>query len=189
MARRFFTAFGMLFGLLVGVLLLAGLLVIADSHRLSDPPPYLDILLATIEEVPPIMWGEPEGRTVVLRIVVAGPPDFAVANELSYGFLIDADKDQATGTSSETFNDLGVDYRIHSHWNPQANEFVSSLGATVVTTDSTTGETIIEIFTTVGALPSHAFRWIAYAVHADVLTRLPAAPSHGAWATHEESLY
>lgn len=175
-----------------------------DFYRFEDgsatvfPPAHLDILSATIEELPLIDSEDVAGRQVILRIEVAGPPPScqAQAEFLAYGFLIDADKNRQTGVSPRAFHPLGVDARITAECDPTLGTFVNPIAMVDITTDDTTNVTTIEIPLTVDLLPSVDFHWIAFAMQGSRLIRLPGQllsddgrPDHAAWATFEITLF
>jgi hypothetical protein len=160
---------------------------IATSHQL---PNHLDILSASIEELPPIDAANVADRKIVFRIDVADAPPCAPSTGfLAYGVLIDADKDPTTGATDPAFADLGVDARASAECDPATGVFVSDMGAVSVTTDIATGATRIEILTTGKLLPSVDFQWIAFAQEGASFTRLPAEPNAGRWAIHERALF
>ncbi len=155
---------------------------------LSAQPPipaHLDILLATIEEQPPVDPSNVAARNVVLRMRLAGPvPSPCGPGFQAYGFLIDSDQNVTTGRPGPAFADLGVDARISASCNPVTGKFVSPLGPVTVNTAGT----VLEIQTTVGILPSVDFDWIAFAQDGTRFTRLPD-PGHARWTTFERVLY
>lgn len=69
-----------------------------DVHAQNLVPPHLSILSATIEELPPIDPTNVASRKVRLRLELSGTPTCtSTSSFLAYGFLIDADKNTATG--------------------------------------------------------------------------------------------
>jgi hypothetical protein len=165
-----------------------------DGQPLQSAPAYLDILSATIEEVP-AEWpggdpGDVVNREVRLIIEVDAAPSCTSGSPfLTFGFLVDADRDSTTGTTDPAFGDLGIDARLCADCDPATEAFVSPLGPVTVTTDPGSGATTIEVITTVGQLPSVDFDWIAIAQEQSTLVRLPALPETGHWTTLERSLY
>lgn len=149
-------------------------------------PPYLDIRVASLSEVPPFDAGDIGGRTVLIQIEMQAPPPCDAGTPgLAYGLLIDADRDAATGVP---FAPLGIDARITAECDPASGAFVSALGAVTLTTDPGTGVTLLEILTTVNLLPSVDFHWLAYAQDGTILARLPDAPDFAGWAPLEIAL-
>ena len=172
----------------IGIFFVLGMqcIPIDDSGVGAEVPAHLDILSATIEEVPPLDPKDVLNRAIVLRLEVAGVSRCGGGVQpLVYGFLIDTDKDTASGVADEFTDPLGVDARISAECDPDTSRFVSPLGPVTVAIDSGTGITTVEIRTTVGLLPSVDFSWIAYAEEGTLLTRLPVQGSNGAWATIE----
>ncbi len=156
----------------------------------SGVPLHLDILSATIEDLPPIESSDVPSRQVALRIKLAAAPLCnAATGALTYGFLIDSDKNPATGDASAAFSDLGVDAQASMRCDPGSAAFTSPLGTVVVTTEQATGVTTLELLTTVAQLPSTDFRWIAFAQETASFSRLPKEPDHGAWAILERRLH
>jgi hypothetical protein len=154
----------------------------------AQVPPHLDILSATIEELPPIDRENVPGRGVALRLVVSGaPPCHAGTGVLAYGFLVDADSDPATGLTGVPFDDLGVEARLTATCDPVSGFFWSPLGTVTLTPG--TGTTTIEIRTTVERLPSLGFRWVAYAEENATFSRLPQSPEYAYWTTFEKGVF
>jgi len=150
--------------------------------------PHLDIASATIQELPPIDRDNVPGRAVALRLVLNGVPVCnAATGFLAYGFLIDADSNPSTGLSDVAFDDLGVDARVTATCDPTAGVFVSPIG--IVAFIPGPGISTIEIRTTVERLPTLGFRWIAFAQDNLAFTRLPQAPGHAHWTTHEKGVF
>ena len=149
----------------------------------SQPPAHLDILSATIEELPPINFGNAANRQVVLRIELSGIPNCTSSSPI-YGFLIDADKSNTTGT---IISGLGIDARVSAECEPTTGIFVSPIGSVMVSTDA--NKSTIEITTLVKSLPSLDFQWIAFAYEEMLFIQLPDEPNYGAWAVHEKALY
>jgi hypothetical protein len=160
------------------------------SSALAGPaspaiPPELDILSASIAEVPPIDATAVADRQILLTVEVAGQPSCGpTTGLLIYGFLIDKDKNPATGVQPPAFTDIGVDARIDARCDPGTGQFVSPVG-TVTTSIKPSGGTLIQILTTAGKLPSIDFHWFAFAENATTFTRLPHEPGHEVWATSE----
>lgn len=161
------------------------------SSALAGPaspavPPELDILSANVEEAPPIDSTAVVDREVLFTIEVAGQPACGPSTGLLlYGFLIDRDKNPATGIRTPAFEDLGLDARIDARCDPATGQFVSPVGTVTTSIKPSGGGTVIEIHTTVAQLPSIDFHWFAYAENATTFTRLPHEPDHSAWATSE----
>lgn len=168
--------------------LLPLLVAIAAGGAVSaQVPPHLDILTATIEELPPIDRANVPARGVALRLVVNGAPScHAGTRLLAYGFLVDADSNPATGRTGVPFDDLGVEARLTATCDPASGLFSSPLGTVTLTPG--TGTTTIEIRTTVERLPSLGFRWIAYAEENATFSRLPQSPEHAYWTTFEKGV-
>jgi hypothetical protein len=178
------------------VSLSAAALIGVDRDAAAQPAvsprarPYLDIVAASVEEVPPIEWGRIAGRQVRLRIQAAGTPTCTSATaSLEYGFLVDSDKSAVTGATNDAFADLGVDARVAARCDPRQGTFVSPIGTVTVSAPNAAGVTTIDLLTTAGRLPSVDFLWVAYAAEGGVLTRLPQAPGHNAWNTIERALH
>jgi hypothetical protein len=153
-------------------------------------PAHLDILTASIEEIPPIDAANVAARPILFRIDVAdAPPCISTTGILAYGVLIDADRNPTTGVTDPAFADLGVDARAAVECDPALGVFVSALGAVSVTTDVATGVTRIELLTSGRQLPSTDFQWIAFAQEGPTFIRLPAEPNAGRWAIHERALF
>jgi hypothetical protein len=151
---------------------------------IGQVPPHRDIVSATIEEVPPIDGGTVAVRVVTLRIELAGPlPSPCTSSSQSYGFLLDADRNQATGLADPAFAGLGVDARISATCNPGTGFFAGPAGSTVTVTGPNAN--IIEISTIVRQLPSLRFSWAAFVQEGLFVTRLPKEPDHGAWGITE----
>jgi hypothetical protein len=147
-------------------------------------PAYLDVLVANVQELPPIDATNVSNREVLLRIQLAEPPGCRIA--ANYGFLIDADKNPATGTTDAAFLNLGIDARISARCDPRTGSFVSSVGSATVTVNPADGTALLEILTTVSQLPSVDFQWIAFAQENTFFTRVPDDPDDpGAWSTLE----
>jgi len=165
-----------------------------DPEPLSTVPDYLDILYATIEEAAPdySLTGADDvpGREVILRMELDGEPSCPSGSTfLGYCFLIDSDMDGMTGTTDPAFGTLGIDARICLECNETTGNFESTLGTATVETDSETGITTIEIYTTIDQLPSIEFDWISACQEDSVFVRLPALPDYGTWTTIERSMY
>jgi hypothetical protein len=173
----------------------AGLSVLAlvawPTGAAAQVPGYLDILSATLEELPPIDPRDAAGRMVRLRIETSAPP---ICNSgttfLAYGLLVDSDQDATTGLTGLAYADLGVDASLDVHCEASTSEFVSSAGGTVsVITDTAKGVTVIESVMPITGLPSLQFSWVGFAQENTILVRIPNGPGHGAWATSELWLY
>jgi hypothetical protein len=168
--------------------ILVACLAISALRAWSQAPPHLDILSATVEEQPPIYAASAPSRTVVLRLELAGAvPSPCGPDAQEYGFLIDSDRDRLTGVTAAEFEDLGVDAKVAATCDPGSGLFVGPAGTTVSVTGPSSN--ILEIRTTVQRLPSLDLSWIAFAREGTLLLRLPEAPAHGGWATHEISLF
>jgi hypothetical protein len=187
---------------LIAIVFLAGAVVFSalqttetragGSVILSLPPAHLDILSAGIHEVPRDynfhQRDDVPTRQVVLTLTLAGAPVCdGTTPFLVYGFLIDKDMDVATGVADPAFGDLGIDARICATCNPGDGSFTSPLGPVTVTTDPGTGQTTIEILTTVAMLPSIEFDWIAFVQEGSVFYRLPALPDYQSWSIRERA--
>ena len=155
---------------------------------LAQVPSHLDIVSATIEELPPIDPASVPGRGVALRVEVNGVPVCGPATGfLAYGFLVDVDSDPATGVSLPAFEGLGIDARVTATCDAAAGVFVSPVGAVTVLPGA--GTTTITIQGLVAQLPSLGFRWIAFAQEGTTFSRLPQAPSYSYWTTHEKGVH
>jgi len=156
------------------------------AAALSQTPSDLDILSASIEELPPFVTTNVPDRIVVFRIRLQSAPICTASNPASYGFLIDSDNNAATG-STTVLPGLGADARITAECDPASGLFKSRVGLVTITTDPSTGIAEVDITTTVKKLPSLSFVWVAYAVKGTRFVWLPAAPDYGGWQTMELS--
>jgi len=173
----------------VAILTVLGLFT-TSAAAADQVPAYLDILSANIVELPPIDAASVPARAVRLSLELAGAPSCTPATGyLAYGFLIDADKNAATGLSPAAFQPLGVDAQAVALCDPGTSAFRSLLGDVTLATDPMTGATTLAIETVVAKLPSLDLHWIAYAQEVSRFIRLPAAPGHSAWATHEIDIW
>lgn len=169
------------------LLALPGVIAAGGSAQ-AQVPPHLDILSATIEELPPIDPANVPGRGVVLRLEVSGTPVCGPGTGyLAYGIVIDTDSDPATGVSLPAFEGLGVEARVTATCDPVAGAFFSSVGSVSVLPGP--GTTLIEIRSTVSLLPALGFRWIASAQEGSTFSRLPQAPDYSFWTTHEKGVH
>ena len=169
----------------VAILTALGLFT-ASAAAAGQVPAYLDILSANIVELPPIDSASVPARAVLLSLTLAGAPSCTPSTGyLAYGFLIDADKDAGTGLGPGAFQPLGVDAQAVALCDQGTSTFRSLLGDVTLATDPMTGNTTLAIQSVVAKLPSLDLHWIAYAQEGSQFIRLPAAPGHSAWATHE----
>lgn len=166
---------------------LFGLFALSGAAQ-AQVPAHLDIQSSTIREIPPIDPENVPGRGVALTLTLgAAPACNATTGFLAYGFLIDADSDSATGLPGPAFDDLGVDARVTAVCDPASGLFVSPIGT--VTVVAGPGAATLEIRTTVERLPSLAFLWIAFGQEGPLFSRLPAAPEHMFFTTHEKGVF
>jgi hypothetical protein len=158
--------------------------------RAAGPAPgHLDIREAVLIEQEPMDPADVAARGVVMRIaVVEAPSCTAGTGFLSYGLLIDSDRNPVTGAAPDEFKPLGIDARISLECDPGSGTFTSPLGTVSVSADPGTGFTLLELSTTVGQLPSVNFFYLAYAQEDATLTRLPEPSDFGAWKTIEQFL-
>ncbi len=151
-------------------------------------PPHLDILSATVREVPPLNPASVGPRVVIVAVTVAGAPPCSPSSPFgSYGVFVDADLDPATGLADPIFAPLGVDARLTAACDPASGLFTSPAGP-VTLTAGPGGSTVVSIRSTASKVPSIDFRWIAFARDDDDLTRLPASPEAGRWAIIERMI-
>ena len=108
---------------------------------------------------------------------------------LTYGFLIDSDRDPTTGEKDVAFASLGVDARVSAECDPSTGTFFSPLGDVDVGFDPDEQSTRVDIVTTVQLLPSVDFYWIAFAYEEPMLIRVPEAPEIATWAISEIRLF
>jgi hypothetical protein len=142
-------------------------------------PPPAAIVGAAIEYLPPY-GADIARRRVRFRIQTPAPPRCATdTGPIEYGFLIDADKNPATGVADEALVTLGIDARVVMRCDARTGRFVSRLGPVSVSPGA------VELVTTVGQLPSADFFWAPYGAAADHLVLLPTEPRHGRWAILE----
>ena len=155
-----------------------------NTVAVAQTPAHLDVRTATITEVPPLT-GPVGDRRVSLSIGIRGSATCAPGRR--YGFLLDTDSDPATGLADPFLPEVGVEAQIVAACAPGGAGFVSALGPVTVAKDAKTGLTVIEIATTVKALPAVAFRWVGFAQHESRITRVPAS-GFGFWTTNERAL-
>ena len=152
-------------------------------------PPHLDILEASIREVPPLDPFDVASRMIAVDLTLTASPACTGSSPFtSYGILVDADLDPGTGTTHAAFAPLGVDARISAECQQSTGQFVSRAGTVVVGTPGAGGETLLTITTMVSHLPAVEFGFVAFAMEGGTFTRLPAAPERAGWAIHERSL-
>ena len=149
----------------------------------SSQEAHLVIKAARITEHPPFDRQKIDERRVTLTLTLGGAPRCSpVKPGTVYLFLIDADRSRRTGVVARPFTEVGVDAEITIHCDAASTRFISRLGAVVVThtKDVETPDTL-ELTTTVGALPSRDFSWVAVARDGRAQTRYPPAGRVGAW--------
>lgn len=170
---------------------LVALAATANPHPATpDTTGALALIAAGIEEVG-VEIGRVPDRAVRLWIEVDELPACPSAGQdVRYGFLIDADRERATGLAPPAL-DIGVDARITAVC--RNGEWRSPVGEVDVAR-AAAGPDRIEIRTTVDRLPSIEFLWIAYARMGNRVVGLPAPrpagdgqPGHSAWAILERS--
>jgi|GEM_PF-1931937 len=162
------------------------LLLTSCKPAIIDTPP-LTIHSAAIGELPPVDL-KVKGRKIGFSIELSKLP---VCNKRSklwqFGFLIDADRDSATGLTDTAYSDLGVDAGIVVKCNPDSGNYVSNIGQ--VTIRKAMNKITINIETVAEALPSVHFYYLAFAHDTKTFIRLPASPHSSAWAINEIRRY
>ena len=142
---------------------------------------------ASIGELPPVDL-KVEGRKIEFSITLSKLPECNTQTKLwQFGFLIDADRNSATGLTDAAYADLGVDAGVVVKCNPATGDYVSNVGQ--VTIDKAAHNTTIRIKTLAEALPSVHFYYLAFAHDTKTFIRLPAAPHSSAWAINEIRRY
>jgi hypothetical protein len=116
-------------------------------------------------------------RAVRLSFEFERPP--ACAPGFSFGLLIDADRDPATGVT-DVAEGIGADAQIVVDC--VGDELHSSIGE--LTIDGAT----VHVDTTVAELPSVDFRFVGFALDGEQLQRIPAEPDSAAWAIVERRM-
>lgn len=145
------------------------------------------LLEAQISEQPPIDFRTRGTRKVVLSFVVGAAPECTAAAAAGprYAFLIDADRNLQTGTRTASFPELGIDSQVAVQCGANGR-FTSTLGSAAVRQIAgATGRWAIDVSTTVGALPSVEFLWVAIARDGNRVHRLPASGRVGTWGILE----
>jgi hypothetical protein len=157
---------------------------VAPRVAVAQTPAHLDVRMAEIREEPP-MTGPVGDRRVTLRIGVRGGVSCAPGRR--YGFLVDTDSDAATGLSGPFVAELGLEAQLVAACPAGSAAFQSALGPVTIAKDPKTGLTVIEISTTVKALPAVAFRWVGFARDGSRITRVPVS-GFGFWTTSERAI-
>ncbi len=142
------------------------------------------ILSASVAEVAPVS-STVVGRRVRFSIELDELPECAPSvPRPEFGFLVDADRDAATGLTDPVFGSLGVDAQIVVVCVPAEGGYVSNVGD--VTVRVLGGGTVsVDIEMTAEQLPSVDFFFAVFVRHANHLQRMPEAPHVEAWAIHE----
>lgn len=163
-----------------GHLALAVLLGALVAVPVAQDVPYLTMLSAEIEELTP----PGRGRQVVFRIRVSQPaPCDASRAGVSYAFLIDTDRSEATGARTEGFPELGIDRTLTIRCDPTAGRFTSSAGPVTTGRPFSAADTGWELGVSIpfDRVPSREFSWIAVARDGTRYDRLPEAGQAGFW--------
>jgi hypothetical protein len=144
------------------------------------------LLEANIDEQPPIDFRRIASRRVVLSFVVgAAPVCPSSGGGPSFAFLIDADRNARSGAATKAFPGLGIDFQISVRCDA-SGQLVSTLGsATVRRVEGAPERWAIDVTTTVGALPSVQFLWVAISREGNRVQRLPAGDRVGQWSILE----
>ena len=155
----------------------------------GQAPDPLDIASAEIVELGRLSPRRVTGREVAIRIEVAGEPVCSAANaSLTYGILVDSDKDSSTGRRNrKNYADLGIDARVLAFCVPGFGFF--SPHGPVTVTETADGTFVLEIETIVDLLPAVDFYWLAYAAVAGEFNRAPDGQAHAAWSIFEIASY
>lgn len=159
-----------------------------DTEDVPDPLP--DIFDLRVANVVTVDTNRSVGaREVVFSIHLAQIPVCELeADGLTFGFLLDSDRDAGTGQTGGLFDGLGVDARVSARCDGSSGLFESPIG-TVSLEPEDDGSADINIRTRVDRLPSTDFYWVAYATDGQRATRLPAAPEVSRWAIIEHLLH
>ena len=167
------------------ILLSYVLLALSGCHTFSNTaaPDYLNLLSASISEVPPIDYSA-KGRKIRFTLELgAAPPCNEDYRQLQYGFLLDADRNNMTGTTAPAFGNLGVDALISVTCDEASGQYISNIGK--VNLQTLNNKAIMNIDIAAEELPSVNFLFAAFSGDADNFVRLPEASEVAGWAIHE----
>ena len=172
----------------IAVLLgLAGCQLLAPGSDAGAP----ELRASAITELRPFEAGSVRPRMIELRLETAG---IAVCGTTSYGFLIDSDRNDATGLTI-SWHQLGADARISITCDSGNGRWSSSVGS--LSLSQKEARSIFQIRAAVADLPAVDFHWVAYELDGDNLSLLPLPPSttesgrtgHVRWTILERAMH